>query len=151
MPRRDEAEFLQFALKGDADAIDFCNIIFRASQVLDDLIDMDMPVTGDQITNTFWSILIDLPKNRFYRQHVDTLVPMMQVFLQDWVDATRLETMGDEHAQNIAFVLRDTIGGLVIHVAAMVGGYEWANTHSVTIRGHVYEDGLRQYKRELGK
>jgi len=150
MPRRDEASFIHSALQGDVDAIDFCNIIFRASQVLDDLIDRDKPVTDDQIIATFWNILIDLPQNPFYRRHVDTLVPMMQVFLRDWMDATRLETMGD-HEQNIAFVLRDTIGGLVIHVAALVGGYEWANTHAVSIRQHVFEDSLVAYKEELGK
>ena len=148
MPRPDEAEFMRLALKGDRSAIEFCQIIFRASQVLDDLIDRDRSVQDSQIIDTFWGLLIDLPRNEFYRVNVDTLVPMMQVFLQDWEDATKLERLMD-HEQNVAFVLRDTIGSLMIHVAALVGGRDWARENALSIRQHIHEDSLEQYKGEL--
>jgi hypothetical protein len=149
MPRCDEAEFLQFALKGDAAAVEYCQIVFRASQILDDLIDGDN-VSSLSIVNTFWEIMIDLPKNSFYREHVDTLVPMQQVFLQDWEDASNLEKLGPEDV-NIAFVLRDTIGGIVTHAAALVGGREWARSIAIAVRRHIHEDTLDEYKEELSK
>ena len=129
--------------------MDFCKIVFRASQVLDDLIDGDQ-LTAVAVINTFWEIMIDLPRNSFYRQHVDTLVPIMQVFLQDWEDATNLEKQGD-HEKNIAFVLRDTVGGIVIHVAGLVGGREWARQIAVSVRQHIHEDTLDEYKEGLSK
>lgn len=149
MPRPDEAEFLTFALKGDPSAIEFCQIIFRASQVLDDLIDGDQ-VSGITVVGTFWEILIDLPKNEFYREHVDTLVPMMQVYLQDWEDATQLEKLEDDD-KNVAFVLRDTVGGLVTHVASLVAGRAWSKQISVAVRRHIHEDTLDEYKEGLGE
>lgn len=149
MPRRDEADFLQFALRDDFAAVEYCQIVFRASQVLDDLIDGDK-VSSLSVVNTFWEIMIDLPKNSFYREHVDTLVPMQQVFLQDWEDASNLEKLGDE-GQNIAFALRDTVGGLIIHAAALVGGREWARGIATAVRKHVHEDTLDEYKEELGE
>ena len=149
MPRPDEADFLQFALKGDSAAIDFCSIVFRASQVLDDLVDGD-PVSGEQVVETFWDIMVGLPQNPFYRQHVDTLVPMLQVFLQDWEDANRLERMG-EHEQNIGFVLRDTVGGIITHVAGLVAGRAWQRAIAVSVRQHIHEDDLEQYRKELGE
>ena len=147
MPRPDESAFLNQILLGDIDAIKYCQIIFRASQVLDDLIDGDK-VEDKAVINTFWEILIDLPKNEFYRANVDALVPMMQVFLQDWEDATNLEKEGD-HEQNIAFTLRDTIGSLIIHVAHIVGGRDWGKAVALPVRKHVHEDSLKQYKEDL--
>lgn len=151
MPRHDQAEFLEFTLKGDTDAINFCTILFGASQVLDDLIDKDKEVTDDELIETFWSILIDLPMNSFYRQNVDTLVPMMQVFLQDWEDATKMEKTPGGDFQNIAYVLRDTVGAIVTHVAGMVGGRVWQKAVAVSVRNHIFEETLEDYKTGLNK
>ena len=150
MPRSDEQEFLDFCLKGHADAIEFVKIVFRASQVLDDLIDKDRPVGDEDIVDMFWDVLIDLPMNTFYRQHVDTLVPLMRVYLQDWEDATKMESTND-HGQNIAFVLRDTVGGIITHVAGLVGGRYWQKAIAVTVREHIHEDSLEDYKKELSE
>ena len=146
MPTEDE--LLNEMLFKDKAAIGFCKAIFRISQVLDDLIDKDKPLTDEEVIKSFWAALVWLPQNPFYLENMHTLVPMLQVFMQDWVDSTQLEK-GDEADQNAAFILRDSISGLLIHVMHIVGGYEWAMDNSAAVRRYIYEDTLEDYRKGL--
>lgn len=53
--------------------------------------------------------------------------------------------------QNIAFVLRDTLGAIVTHVAGMVAGRVWQKAVAVSVRNHIHEETLEDYKMELNK
>lgn len=148
MPRDNEDEFLIDVLRNDVQAAMFCKLLFWISQTLDDLVDRDREISNEQIIRCFWNALIELPKNQFYARNAAELLPMMEVFMQDWIDATNLEK-GSEHDRHIAFVLRDTIGGIVIHVARIVGGFDWAQSRAVEIRRHIHEDSFTEYNGEL--
>jgi hypothetical protein len=148
MPRDNEQEFISYVLRGDAEAIEFCNIVFHAGQVWDDLIDGDRSVARETINNTFRNILVALPANRFYLANVHTLTPAISMIIHDWLDANELE-VGDDHEKSISFVLRDTGSSLLVMCAELVGGYGWARSVAAEIRRHAYEETLEDYKREL--
>lgn len=150
MPQQDERVFLQHVLKNNASAIHFCEMLFRISQTLDDLIDKDRALSDNEIYRTFFEALIDLPANSFYRQNELFLRPMMASALQDWRDATTLERQ-DYHGKTIAFVLRDQLTSLVVQVAGLVGGFDWMQHVSTGVRRHFHEDQLNDYLRELGE
>lgn len=149
MPQPNEREFLQQVLRGNVPAIQFCETLFRISQTLDDLIDGDKPVTGQDVYRAFWEALIDLPGNPFYRQHEPALRPLMAVSLQDWRDSVTLERKGDRHGRTLAFVLRDQLTGIVVQCAGIIGGFDWMQQVSVEIRRHFHEDFLDEYLAEF--
>lgn len=149
MPQPNEREFLQYALKNDTLAILFCESLFRASQVLDDLIDRDKPVTSETIYQTFWEILIEIPSNNFYRANEVTLRPLMAAALQDWKDSVTLERDESHHNKTLAFVLRDQLTSLVVQCACLVGGFDWMQKVSKDIRLQFHSETLGAYINEL--
>lgn len=149
MPQADEQEFLKTVFGGRGDVIDFLNTLFRTTQVIDDLVDKDRPVDDDEIFHAFWSCLFELPTNPFYRQNEVYLRPILAAGFQDWWDSVKLERSGDDHGKTIAFVLRDSLTGVVIQCAYLVGGYDYMQEVSERIRRHAHEDTLDQYLASL--
>ena len=47
--------------------------------------------------------------------------------------------------------VRDTLGGIVTHVAGMVAGRVWQKAIAVSVRNHIHEETLDDYKTELNK
>lgn len=149
MPRSDEAQFIQQVLRGNQGAVQFCRQLFQVSQTLDDLIDGDKPMTGDQVISAFWKSLIEIPANPFYREHEPYLRPLMAMALQDWRDSVVLERSSSEHNHTLAFVIRDQLTGVVTQCAYLVGGESWAAAVGPKIREHFHEDALADYLKEL--
>lgn len=145
MPRQDEAAFLRSVLRNNEAAATYCEMLFRISQTLDDLIDKDKPVTDAALVRAFWEALIELPANPFYRQHEPYLRPLMASALQDWRDSVHLERSNSYHYKTLAFVLRDQLTGIVTQCAYLVGGYEWMSQVSPSVRAHFHEDSLHDY------
>lgn len=145
MPRKNEHAFLQDALRGNQDAIHYCETLFRISQTLDDIIDGDKRLTGADVMSAFWQSLIELPANPFYRRHELYLRPLMASALQDWRDSVTLERSGGRHEKTLAFVLRDQLAGLTIQCAYLVGGESWMVQAGPAIRQHFHEDTLEGY------
>lgn len=149
MYQPNERAFLQRVLKDHGPAIRLCEILFRISQTLDDLIDGDKPVTGELIFQAFWEALIELPANSFYRQYEPFLRPLMASSLQDWRDSVSLERAGDHHGRTLAFVLRDQLTGLVVQCAGLVGGFDWMQQVGAEIRRYFHDESLADYLGEL--
>lgn len=147
MPRITDDEqtaLLNHALLGNAAAINFCEAVFGISQVWDDLIDRDVVVDNETINMVFWDALITLPNNPFYRAHILTLTPLLQAAIVDWMDANTLEGHGI-HQKQCAFVLRDSLVGIVIHCAFLVGGWEHMRAISVEVRSTLYDETQDEY------
>jgi hypothetical protein len=149
MPRANEAEFLNKVLMGRADAVEFCRALFRVSQVWDDLIDKDRGVDAEDINRAFWTLIVDLPANPFYRANFGHLHPVLRQYIIDWLDATALEREEGAHGKNLAFVLRDSIGAVVTQCAWILGGYEYMRQVSCDVRRHIHEDSLEEYINQL--
>jgi hypothetical protein len=148
MPRPNEADFLFNVLKGNIEAIRLCQCLARVSQVIDDLIDKDKPVTDEEILDSYWACLVSIPTNPFYLNHFCDIQPIVRMTFLSWMDANFMEKT-DDHGKNIAFVLRDQFIEIVIQCAYLIGGYEWAKAVSIDVRKHAYEDSLESYKEDL--
>ncbi len=150
-----QIDLIQNIMLGNKAAESFCRKLFNVSQLMDDLIDKDKPISDEQIYKCFWDCLIEIPKNPFYIQHAATLIPMMQVFMVDYRDSVILERAEnlnrnqDDHGKNIAFTLRDSIGSIIIHCAYLVGGYEHMTNVSSQVRLMIFDESLTHYKEAL--
>lgn len=140
-----EREFLLDVLKGNAEAVEFCQTLGVISQAWDDAID-----TGatSEISGAFVSALITLPANPFYRDHFAELQPLIQASIIDWLTANELER-GSPHDKTLAFVLRDSLTAVVIRCAAIVGGLAWAIANAPRIRRFFQQEVLSHYLRGL--
>src|SRR5688572_11406989 len=150
MPRHNEEEFLNQMLQGNQAAIAFVNCLFKIVQLLDDFCDNDNEMDADDAEELCWLTLCSLPSQPFYIQHFMELQPLIRLAVIDWFDANELEK-GTEDAKKIAFVLRETINSIVIHVAGIVGGDDWMREISLQIRLHAFEDSFEDYKLSLEK
>ncbi|MGP3789760.1 hypothetical protein [Pseudomonas sp. B392_1p] len=149
MPKPNERAFLQRVLKDHGPAILYCETLFRISQTLDDLIDGDKPISGDDVYRAFWEALIELPSNPFYRQNEPFLRPLMAAAMQDWRDSVSLERAGDHHGRTLAFVLRDQLTGLVVQCAGIVGGFDWMQEIGGEVRRYFHDETLADYLSEF--
>lgn len=145
MPLTDnESEFLDRVLLGNRDAVEFCEDLFAISQLWDDLVDGDKAVESETINAAFWCALVDLPNNPFYQMHFGTLQPLVQAAIVDWLDANDLEH-GNYEARAAAYVLRDSVGAIVIHCARILGGYAHMRRISMEVRRALYDEALVKF------
>jgi hypothetical protein len=145
---KNEKELLQWALKGNSPAVNYCLVIGELSQLLDDLIDGDKPVTRDNITHAFWIMLCELPANPFFVKNQQSLMAVLSGAFNAWLDSNVLE-QGSEHDKSIAFVLRDSLVELVCHCSYLIGGFAWLRQVSPTIRRFILDETLTDYKAAL--
>lgn len=141
-----ERAFLTRVLLGNEEAVAFMESIGAICQVWDDLIDIP-GASAPRINAAFWEALIALPNNGFYQRHFDTLNPLMQSAIADWLAANELEK-GSEHDKRLAYVLRDATASLAVHCARLVGGYGWMLEVNAEIRRYFMDEPIEQYLEE---
>jgi hypothetical protein len=149
MNQNDEAKFLHSILRGNAQAVQFCQSLFEVSQTLDDLIDGDSKITQQVVISAFWKTLIEIPANPFYREHEPYLRPLMAMALQDWRDSVVLERSDSEHNKTLAFVLRDQLSGVVTQCAYLLGGESWMASVGPQVRQYFHDEPLSDYLKEF--
>ncbi len=71
-----DREFMLHAFKGNQEAVDYVLMVARVVDVWDNLIDRDVPVSDEAINDAFWLLMVEIPRNGFYRTFVDELVPV---------------------------------------------------------------------------
>ena len=145
-----QEDFILHCLKGNESAVQFCQDIFSISQIWDDLVDRDNPVENVQINRMMWKALIEIPRNAFFYQNSLVLTQTLEIVMADWLDANELEK-GNDDDRDIAFVLRDSAGTIVIQCARIIGGYDWMREVSPYVRRFVYDETLKSYKDKLPK
>lgn len=101
----------------DPTALRFVEIVYRAIEVWDDIIDRDGRVTDEDVHAAFTAILVELPFNSFLQQHKAALCPMLAVVITAWHAAN---AMPRDCAENTAhgYTLRKEF----INLACMVVG-----------------------------
>lgn len=148
-PKITQEQIYAIALGNCQDAIDFCDLFFGACQVMDDIIDKDTDLSDDAIIAMFLHLNVEIPSNRFYRAHMTYLVPVINHVIRDWLDSVALERSGDETAQRIAWVLRDTFNSILCHCAYCLGGQERMGRVSQMVRAHVFTESFDEYREKL--
>ncbi|HDR1870596.1 TPA: hypothetical protein QB623_001297 [Pasteurella multocida] len=141
-----ELAFLQEVLLGDKDAIDAVLILGEASQLMDDIIDGDKEFVPTNVAMTFLRMLTKLCTNPFYLTHVHALTPILYTATCDYLSATEMEKTDDDHAKNLAFVLRDNLVSVVIYIAGCIGGDLYGMAMTPKIREFYHDEKLKEYK-----
>ena len=135
-----EKELLHFALKGDQHAINCAEIIFAASQTLDDIWDKDKEVTGAQAASMVLNLTVDLVRNPFYQKHQFSMVHIIERAVMRWVEANDLEVTGEEDLLRIAYIIRSSTTDAVIEMAYLLGDRQHGRTAASVLRKAIYSD-----------
>lgn len=139
-------ELLEEVLLKNELAIRLCLDLFEVSQTWDDLID-EPSVSEERLYASFWRAMVDIPGNPFYQENFNTLNPLIQAALADWMDANELQGGYTSHMA-AAYALRDSITRIVIHCARIVGGYSWMRMIQTRITEALYDEDFETFKEE---
>ena len=135
-------------LKGDESAVALLFILGDISQVWDDLIDRDKPVSNLDINRMMMLSLIDLNKNSFFVRHHTELTTILDVQIQSWIDSNFLEQTKDPHFIHVAFGLRSVLTPVFLHMVGMIGGMDWRMQAMKEIYPAVYDEPFENYLKE---
>jgi hypothetical protein len=91
---------------GDQHAFSLAYSIILLTNIWDDLIDQDQPVTRTQINSAFYCALSEIPQNPFFARHRDYLQPLMDMMMVSYFCANEWEQTGDEHGMELGHVMR---------------------------------------------
>lgn len=144
----EEHSFLLSVLKGNEDAVAFCESMFYICQKWDDWVDGDKEVSRQEKYDLFREAMLEIPRNPFWRRHSPELIVATELFFNDWVDANVLEEE-NQPARRIAFVLRESIFFLVVQCANLIGGVKWRDTVGPQIRKYIFDEPFEDYEAKL--
>ena len=147
-----DRDFLFYAFKGNQAAVDFVLLIARVADVWDNLIDGDVEVSNDAINDAFWRILVELPRNAFYRGNIAELLPVIATGILNWRVANNYERDYTEgRPLEIAHVIRYSIADIAILTACLAGGPEWAALVGPELRLRSQRSDFKEYTDSLLK
>jgi hypothetical protein len=118
-------KLLEF-FQGNHDALDLCAQLDFVFHLWDDLIDKDKARVDDEINLAFWLMFSTIPRNPFFIEAKEALMPLIDRIILQWHDANVLERSDDLHDAHLAYGLRAMRLQLWHHVAYLIGGYSWA-------------------------
>lgn len=144
-----DAEFLHYAFRGNEAAIAFIKATHDVAHAWDDLIDKDKPMGDMEIGRAFFTAMVGIPSNPFFQQHADALLPVMAGACFNYQIANRFER-GTQEQKVLAHVLRYAVADVLVHVAFLVGGWEWVAQVGPEIRARSQKDSLDHYLAEIG-
>ena len=139
-----EHENLMTWLRGDESAVRFIEDVAYVTQVWDDLIDRDKPVTDERINGAFERLFIAVPRSSFYRTYFSELQPLIEQMIVDWHTANTLEG-GSTQDRMAAWMLRDSFTTVAIRAAILLGGYAWGLECAPQIRRFVHDEPFEEY------
>lgn len=120
-----EEQHIKAAMLGNQDAIDFCYLVARMSQVADDYADGDARGAAKMVDLIAW-LAIDLPKNPFYAEHRASLEPVLEMGLLYWDAADEWKKSPRKESRMFGFVFREILEMAFARAALIVGGREHA-------------------------
>jgi hypothetical protein len=139
---------LRDCLRGRQDAVDLVLMIREVSHTWDDLIDKDKPVTPEQIHRAFWISLIGIKTNAFFCEHEDVLLPILETGILNYVASVDLErTPG--HSRHLAHTARYAVGDVVLIMARLIGGLDWAMANAATLKLLLQTDSFSDFDKEM--
>lgn len=139
------------AVMDDEDALAFLRAIANVLHTWDDLTDHDKPVSDEDVFSAFWTCLIGLPENPFYRQNEGVLRPVLANAIINWRIANNLERSESKTETDMicAFIIRSAYVDLVTASAALIGGVDHAATIGAEVRRWAHKEGFDKYLSNL--
>lgn len=120
MKARDAKLFEWFG--GDVDAVELLKSLSIITELWDDLVDGDKPVTRARVDAAFFHALVRLPTNAFYIKHREYLTPLIIQSINAWQDANALEH-GDRNQRALAYTLRNIDIQILQAIVYLTRGY----------------------------
>lgn len=114
--------------RGDRDAAQFMALLARGSQLADDFVDEETPrdERGKTMVEMLDSALREIPQNAFYQKHREALTPLMSIPLIYWEASNDWAKSKVRTSRIFAFVMREALEMVVVGVALITGGRDWA-------------------------
>ena len=146
----EEALFARW-FRGDPYAVRLMLDLGAVSQVWDDAVDGDQTLTREAVDGAFIRALTALPRNVFWLRHQADLLPLLEAWIVDWQAATDIEvgTSTDPVLLRVAWLTRDSSAGIIIKMAQIVGGWEWAREVAIEVRAWLHDEPFEDYQREI--
>lgn len=138
-------EKLKHFFQGNQEAVDLALMLVHILDVWDDLVDKDREPSEEEINRMMWFCISGLPRNRFYRQFQDELTPIFEVGVFNWIAADELKRRGGQKELEVANVIRHSVSDLFVHIARLIGGFQWAATVTPEIKLLAQNDTLEEY------
>lgn len=141
-----DAEFMLHAFRGNQAAVDYVLMVAQVADVWDNLIDGDTPVSDQSIHLAFWNLAVMIPRNPFYRAHMDDLIPVTATGILNWFVANKFEVnLADKRAIEIAHVIRYSIADVALLIAGLLGGPGWVEEVGPELRLRSQRSDFNEY------
>ena len=104
-------------------------------ELFDDLIDRDKDddLRPERIERILWEVLVDYAGNPFFLRHARTLLPVVSMGINYWLDANDLEREGTDASLQFSYVLRDAYMQVTQTVVELTRGREAMRACSLDI------------------
>ena len=135
---------------GNSDATRFMLVVSKWSHLYDDLIDKDKPIPEEFVHDVMWSLMVELPTNRFYTSNAALLAPIFATGILNWRGANDMEKRGCKEELYISHATRYSINDLALMVMMLLGGPEHAAKYARDARLSFQRDTITHYLREQG-
>lgn len=119
---------------GNEAAVNFCNALFLAVELWDDLIDKDKEITPERVNEAMLGLFWALPANPWFAEHRQYYLPLIMTAINGFHDANELAKSDKTHLRNLAFHLRNFGFEITIATAFLAGGYLHMRSVSREIR-----------------
>lgn len=141
-------DVLNVFLKGSQEAVEYCQMLYKVAHLWDDLIDKDKPVQDADINKAFITLFVSMPSNRFYREHMDMLIPLQYNAILQWLTANKMERM-DLESKHKAFMLKASFLQIVHVCTGIIGGTAWAEEIGADLWNTLYGESLGGFLEEV--
>jgi hypothetical protein len=131
--------------RGNSDAVAFAMMLIHVADIWDDLVDGDQQITNGDLHKAFWFCLSGIPRNQFYREFHTELMPIMEVAIFNWLASDKLVASGDAKSLEVANVIRHSLSDVFVHMARLIGGFEWAAQVTPEIKMLAQNDTLEDF------
>ena len=130
---RDKRDAKLFEWLQNADAVRFCVDVSQFTEVFDDYVDADVAVQKNDMTRAVFNALYYIPANPFFNTHRGTLLPIMFLFVNAWLDSNELAT-GTESEKALAYTLKGLGVEVLLACIGITRGTDYLRTVSADIR-----------------
>lgn len=145
LSNRDDMKELLSLLSLPTQAVEWLVELFDAIQFFDDIADKD-EVSRQRLDDVIWSLLVSMPSNPFYREHLAHLSPLIASQILKWQASDKAERSGK--ADEKSFMWRAGYYEIVLSVVCLVHGRKAATDASERIL-RLYGESFAEYKKEF--
>lgn len=144
---QDELEQLTQWCKGNQSAVQFLALMGRISQLADDIADKDVEPSPDVVAQLIHMIIVELPSNNFYAQHMGVFLPLFSTSLSFWCNS---DEWGKSEQPEYGFVYREHLEQIVTMTATLIGGFDHAKQVTKELVKFYHQGkNLDEWKREV--